>query len=185
VFLFQKRQIGEHAGEMSIELQYEGVSTREAAFRYALNASFIVVAATWLPFIGDRLAAETGLGSSFVGSILVAMTTSLPELVVCIAALRIGAADMAVANLFGSNMFNICILAVDDIAYRPGSFFAAVSTNHLVTACIAIVMTGIAVVSLTFRIQKKTVLRLGWDALALLLAYFANISLLYLLRDQG
>ena len=185
VFLFQKRQIREHAGEISAQLQYEGITTREAALRYAANAAIIIIAATWLPFIGDRLAAATGLGRSFVGSVLVAMTTSLPELVVSIAALRIGAADMAIANLFGSNMFNILILAVDDLVFRHGPLLSAVSTNHVVTASIAIIMTGIAVVSLTLRIQKKTVLRLGWDAMALLFAYIANISLLYLLRDKG
>jgi cation:H+ antiporter len=185
VFLFQKRQIREHVGEISAQLQYEGITTREATIRYAVNAAIIIVAATWLPFIGDRLAVETGLGRSFVGSVLVALTTSLPELVVSIMALRIGAADMAIANLLGSNMFNIAILAVDDIVYREGPLLAMVSTNHIVTGCIAIVMTGIAVVSLTFRIEKKTVLRLGWDAMALLLAYIANISLLYMLRDKG
>lgn len=185
VFLFQKRQIGEHAGEISAQLQYEGVTTREAAVRYAVNAAIIIVAATWLPFIGDRLAAETGLGRSFVGSVLVALTTSLPELIVSIMALRIGAVDMAVANLLGSNMFNVAILAVDDMVYREGPLLAMVSTTHIVTGCIAIVMTGIAVVSLTFRTQKKTVLRLGWDAMALLLAYIANIYLLYALRGRG
>jgi cation:H+ antiporter len=185
VFLFQKRQMREHAGEIAAQLQYEGISMRNAAVRYAVNAAVIVIAATWLPFIGDRLAAETGLGRSFVGSVLVAMTTSLPELVVSITALRIGAVDMAIANLFGSNMFNIVILAVDDLAFRKGPLLAMVSANHAVTAIIAVIMTGIAVVSLTFRIQKKTVLRIGWDAMALLLAYIANISLLYLLRDKG
>ena len=185
VFLFQKRQMREHAGDISAKLQYEGITTRDAAFRYGMNALIIVVVATWLPFIGERLADETGLGRSFVGSVLVAMSTSLPELVVSIAALRIGAADMAIGNLLGSNMFNIAILAVDDLMYTKGPLLTMVSSNHVVTAGIAVVMTGIAVVSLTYRIQKKTVLRLGWDAMALLLAYIANISLMYLLRDKG
>lgn len=185
VFLFQKRQIREHAGEISAKLQYEGITTREAAARYVMNAAVIIVVATWLPFIGERLADETGLGRSFVGSVLIAMTTSLPELVVAIAALRIGAADMAIGNLLGSNMFNILILAIDDLVFTKGPVLSMVSTNHVITAGIAIIMTGIAVVSLTFRIEKKTVLRLGWDAMALLLAYIANISLLYMLRDKG
>jgi cation:H+ antiporter len=185
VFLFQKRQLREHAGEISAQLQYEGITAREAALRYGLNAAIIIVTATWLPFIGERLADETGLGRSFVGAVLIAMTTSLPEVVVSITALRIGAADMAIGNLLGSNMFNIAILAVDDIAYRKGPILALVSFNHVVTAGIAIVMTGIAVVSLTYRIEKKTVLRLGWDALALLLAYFANVLLMYALRGRG
>lgn len=185
VFLFQKKQAASHRGEIAAQLKYETISTRDAATKYAINAVIIMGAATWLPFIADRLSQATGLGQSFTGSVLVAMTTSLPELVVAIAALRIGAADMAIANLLGSNMFNIFILAVDDIAYLKGPLFAAVSLNHVMTGCVAIVMTGIAVVSLTYRAEKKPRMRLGWDAVALIMGYVVNILLLYALRGRG
>lgn len=185
VFLFQKRQVAQHIGEISPELQYAHVTMKDAAIRYAANALFIVAAATWLPFIGDRLAEETGLGRSFVGSILIAATTSLPELAVSIAALRIGAADMAIANLLGSNLFNMVILAIDDLVYAKGPLFSAVSQNHAITGMIAIIMTGIVVVSLMYRLEKKTALRIGWDAIALILAYLVNIAILYRLRGRG
>jgi cation:H+ antiporter len=185
VFLFQKRQIAAHIGEIAAELRYNHITTKEASLKYSVNALVIVGAAAWLPFIGDRLAETTGLGRSFVGSILIAMTTSLPELVVSIEALRIGAADMAIANLLGSNLFNMVILAIDDLAYPDGPLFAAVSQNHAITGTIAVIMTGIVVVSLMYRLEKKTALRIGWDALALILAYLVNISLLYRLRGRG
>lgn len=185
VFLFQKRQAAPYIGEIAPDLQYGHITTKEAAVKYALNALVIVAAATWLPFIGDRMAEVTGLGRSFVGSILIAMTTSLPELVVSISALRIGAADMAIANLLGSNLFNMIILAIDDLAYAGGALFSSISQNHAVMGTIAIIMTGIVVVSLMYRLEKKTVLRIGWDALALLLAYLVNIALLYRMRAQG
>ena len=113
------------------------------------------------------------------------MTTSLPELAVSISALRIGAADMAIANLLGSNLFNMVILAIDDLAYTHGPLFSAVSQNHVITGTIAVIMTGIVVVSLMYRLEKKTALRIGWDALALILAYLVNIALLYRLRGRG
>ncbi len=185
VFLFQKRQAARHIGEISPELRYADISSRDATVKYSVNALVIVAAATWLPLIGDRLAQTTGLGRSFVGSILVAMTTSLPELAVSIAALRIGAADMAVANLLGSNLFNMVILAVDDLAYAKAPLFSAVSQNHVVTGTVAIIMTGIVVVSLMYRMEKKTALRIGWDALALMFAYLVNIILLFRLRGRG
>lgn len=185
IFLYQKRKITAHAGEIAEQLLYKDISTKTAMIRYALNAGVIIGAATWLPFLGDRIAEATGLGASFIGSILIAMTTSLPELVVSIAALRIGAADMAIANLFGSNMFNIFILALDDIAFIKGPLLSSVSPNHVMTGFMAVVMTGIAIVSLTYRLEKRTVLRLGWDALALLLAYIVNILLLYAMRGRG
>ncbi|MHB8843775.1 MAG: sodium:calcium antiporter [Nitrospirota bacterium] len=185
VFLFQKRQAAPYIGAIAPELQYGHITTKEASVKYALNALVIVAAATWLPFIGDRMAEVTGLGRSFVGSILIAMTTSLPELVVSISALRIGAADMAIANLLGSNLFNMVILAIDDLAYVGGALFSSLSPNHAITGTIAIIMTGIVVVSLMYRLEKKTALRIGWDALALLLAYLVNIVLLYRMRAQG
>ncbi len=185
VFLFQKRKIAEHIGEIASDLQYGHISTKEASVKYTANALVIVGAAAWLPFIGDRLAEATGLGRSFVGSILIAMTTSLPELAVSISALRIGAADMAIANLLGSNLFNMVILAIDDLAYPGGPLFSAVSQNHVITGTIAVIMTGIVVVSLTYRLEKKTALRIGWDAAALLLAYGISVYLLYTLRARG
>lgn len=185
VFLFQKRKIATFVDVMARHLQYEHISTKKAAARYALNAVVIIAAATWLPFIGDRLAEATGLGQTFIGSILIAMTTSLPELVVSIAALRIGAGDMAIANLLGSNMFNIFILAIDDIVYGKGPLLSAVSEIHVVTGFMAVIMTGIVVASLTYRMEKKTAFRIGWDALALLAAYVINFLLLYSMRGKG
>jgi cation:H+ antiporter len=182
VFLFEKKKIAKFMDEMARALHYEAVTTREAVIKYLLNALVIIAAAAWLPFLGARLATATGLGQTFFGAVFVAMTTSLPELVVSIAALRIGAADMAIANLFGSNIFNIFILAIDDIFYTKGPLLADVSSTHAVTGLMAVLMTGIAIVSLTFRIEKKVILRLGWDALALIMAYVVNIYLLYGLR---
>jgi len=185
VFLFEKKKIREFAGKMVQTLHYEHITTKEAVVKYAINAIFIIGAAAWLPFIGERLAEETGMGRSFVGTVFIALTTTLPELVVSVSALKIGAADMAIANLFGSNMFNILILAIDDILYIKGPILSAVSLTHAVTGFMAVLMTGIAIVSPTYRLKKKVFLRLGWDAIALLLAFIINIYLLYSLRGQG
>lgn len=185
VFFFEKRKISKFVGEMAEAVQYSHISTKEAVAKYALNALIIIGAATWLPFIADRLAIETGLGRSFVGTVFVGMTTSLPEIVVSIAALRIGATDMAIANLFGSNMFNILVLAIADILYVKGSLMEDISPTHAITGLTALLMTGIAVVALTYRIERKAFLRLSWDTIALLLSYIVNIYLLYSLRGKG
>ena len=185
LFLYEQKKIASFVSDMARHLQYEKYTLKDAVVKYGLNAAAIAGAAVWLPFIADRLAVETGLGRSFVGSVFVAMTTSLPELAVSIAALRIGAADLAIANLLGSNMFNIFILAVDDMAFTGGPLLSAVSQNHAVTGLIAVVMTGMIMVSLEYRLEKKAFLRLGWDAVALLMAYGVSIALLYLLRTRG
>ena len=185
LFLFERRRLADFVDKMSKVNQYEEISMTKAIGKYSVNALFIVGAATWLPFIGDRLAEETGLARSFIGSIFIALTTSLPELVVSVSALKIGATDLAIANLFGSNIFNIFILAIDDIFYKKGPLLSHVSLNHAVTGIIAVIMTGIAIISLTYRLEKKPFLRLGWDTISILLAYIVNIYLLYSLRGKG
>ncbi len=79
---------------------------------YTPAALAVVAAGIWLPFVWVRLADEIGWHRTFVGTLFVAGATSLPTLVVTIAAVRIGTIDMAIANLLG---FNIAMLAVDDL----------------------------------------------------------------------
>lgn len=185
VFLFEKKTISKFMEETSQTVQYSHITTKEAAVKYALNAVIVIGAAAYLPFIGDRLAEATGLGRSFIGAIFIAMTTSLPELAVSISALKIGAVDMAIANLFGSNMFNIFILAIDDIFYTKGAILSDISINHSAAGFMAVIMTGIAIVGIAYRLKKKIFLRFGWDTTAILAAFIVNIILLYLMRGQG
>jgi cation:H+ antiporter len=185
VFLLEKKRIEKFVNVMSQAMQYERFTMKEAVTKYVLNAVIIIGAAIWLPFISGRLAEMSGLGQTFFGTVFVAMTTSLPELVISISALKIGATDMAIANLMGSNMFNILILAVDDILYFKGPLLSAISTNHAVTGFMAVMMTGVVVIGLTYRLERKALLRLGWDAMGILLAYGVNIYLLFRLRGRG
>ena len=130
------------------------------------------------------VAVVTGLGQSFVGNVLIALSTSLPELVVSIAALRLNAVDMAVGNLFGSNLFNIFILALDDIAYTKGPLLSTIATNNTVTAVAAMTMTTIAVIGLTYRVNKKVWL-VAWDSMGIAATYILATFVLYLTRGSG
>ena len=92
------------------------MTLRRAVLRYLAAAVVVAAAGSWLPFIGNEIATTMGWQKSFVGTSLIAAATSLPELVVTISALRLGAVDMAIGNLLGSNLFDILILGIDDIA---------------------------------------------------------------------
>ncbi|MCB2042338.1 MAG: sodium:calcium antiporter, partial [Rhodoferax sp.] len=121
-----------------------------------------------------------GWSRSFVGSMFVAFVTTLPELAVTLSALRIGALDMAIGNLLGSNLFNVAIIAVDDLFYRHGSLLADGSPVHAVTAGSAIVMTGLAMIGLFFRPRSRVLRAVGWVSLGLLAVYLFNTYVLYL-----
>jgi cation:H+ antiporter len=181
VFLFEKKRIAEFVREKVEALRYESITLKKAYLNYAGNAILVIGAATYLPHVGDEIAAATGLGRTFVGSIFIAMTTSLPELVVSIAALRIDATDLVFGNLFGSNLFNMAILALDDVFYLKGPILADASHAHLVSANAAMVMTSIAVIGLTYRVSKKHFL-FAWDSMAILAVYGVAVLIIFAVR---
>lgn len=178
VWDYEREQVVEHAAEEAG--RYPGVTLRQATIRYLLAALGVVAAGSWLPFIGIDLAHAMGWHKTFVGTLFVAAATSLPELVVTIAAVRIGAVDMAIANLLGSNLFNVAILAADDAAFLPGPLLSHVSPMHAVSAASASVMTGLVVVALLYRPRARVFRTVGWASLGLLTVYLLNAYFLYL-----
>ena len=185
LFIYGKRNPGNPGGEGSRAGMYGDMTTGRVVAHFIVYAAVIVMAATILPFIGDRLASETGLGRSFVGTFFIGITTSLPELTVSIASVRIGAIDMGIANILGSNLCDIFILALDDIFYVKGPLLADVSATHAVTGVVAVIMTAITVAGLTQRPEKKTFLRAEWSAIMLFLTFAAGVFMLYFLRGAG
>lgn len=182
VYFYEKRAIKEFAEEA--EKIYKHISTKKAVLMYSLNAFIIIMVATALPFAAARLSEQSGLGSNFVGTVFVAMATTLPELVVSVSAIRIGAYDLAIGNLFGSNMFNILLLGLNDIFYTKGSLLADISEAHAITGIMAILMTAIAVLGLTYRPQKRILLRFGWDSLAIFALGVLNMYFVYTIRNH-
>ncbi|MDI6728787.1 MAG: hypothetical protein QMD44_07700 [Thermodesulfovibrionales bacterium] len=181
VYFYEKKQISAFMKEMAIELKYGKVPTKTAVVNYSINAVIVIMAAIFLPKIGEGIAEATGLGQTFVGNIFIAVSTSFPEVVVSISAVKIGAIDLAIGNLFGSNIFNIFILALDDVFFTKGPLLSFASQNHIISALSAIAMTTIAIIGLTYRTEKKPLL-LAWDSIGILLVYVINLMLLYMMR---
>jgi cation:H+ antiporter len=178
VFIYEREHREEFAEEMAE--RYPRMTLRAALLRYALGGLVIVGAGTWLPFIADRLAEVMGWRTSFVGTLFVAGATSLPELAVTVSALRIGALDMAIANLLGSNLFDMAIIAIDDLLYVKGPILSRVSPIHGVSAMSAVVMTGIVIVGLLYRPRRRVLRTVGWVSLGLFVMYLLNTSMLFL-----
>jgi cation:H+ antiporter len=179
IYSYEKRQIATLLKEKAFELKYNHIQTKTAVTNYILNAFIVVIAATFLPKIGEGIAATTGLGQTFVGNIFIAFSTSLPEVVVSISAVRMDAIDLAIGNLFGSNIFNIFILAIDDLFFTAGPILSFANKNHIIPALSAIMMTGIAIIGLTYRSTKKPLL-LAWDSIGIVIIYIINMMLLYM-----
>ncbi len=129
---FERRRRVEVLQQEAEVFQYQHIKPQQAYLRFILLSIAIVVLGVWLASLGDRIAAVTGLGESFIGALLLAATTSLPEAVAGLAAIRLNALDLAVSNLFGSNIFNLAILGIYDIVLVLGLM--------PVSACLRIVL---------------------------------------------
>ena len=181
VFQYERSSLREHTGELAE--RYPHITLFKASLRYVLAALVVVAVGLRLPMTAEHMASAMGWDRTFVGTLFVAMATSLPELAVTISALRIGALDMAISDLFGSNLFDLMIVAFDDLAYTRGPLLAAVSPMHLISAQSAIMMTGIAIVGLLYRPKSRVLKTVGWASLLILSVYILNITALFLIQD--
>ena len=180
-FKFEKRRTATAGLLHELETAAPGMTLKKAIVRYVLHAAVVVGAAIFLPSIAERIAAMTGLGETFVGNIFVAISTSFPELAVSVAALRIGAVDMAVGNIFGSNIFNMFILAIEDIFYFKGPLLSFVQGQHMIPSLLAMAMTGLAIAGLIYNAEKKLFVW-AWDSFGIIVLFAVNLVLLYLLH---
>lgn len=173
----QERRFFNHSAEAE---RYPGMTLRQAFTGYAAAGLVVVAAGIAMPFVAVALADSMGWGQTFVGTLLVAAATSLPEAASTLSALRLGAVDLAIGNLLGSNLFNILVIAIDDLAYQAGPLLSRADPSHAVTGASAIIMTGIAIVGLHYRPATRVFRVMGWSGLALVLVYILNSMTLFL-----
>jgi cation:H+ antiporter len=152
------------------------LSLRAALAGYAAASAAIVGAGIWLPMIGVALAEAMGWSHSLVGTLVIAFATTVPELATTVGAVRMGAPDLAVGSLIGSNLFDLLILAVDDFAYVQGPLFTAVSPVHAVTALIAALMTAVVLGALFLARRATGIRHVKWASPTILLLCLLSIA---------
>ena len=132
-------------------------SLRKAWTMFGLASLGVIVAAIALTFSAQQIADETGVSSSFLGVIAVALVTTMPEATTTIAAVRFGAMDLAVGNLYGSCAFNVLILAVADPFYRKGVLVESFENVHRAAGLFAITLMGLGLVQILLRGEHRLV----------------------------
>ncbi|MGZ8404339.1 MAG: sodium:calcium antiporter [Nitrospira sp.] len=151
---------------------------RHAVRGFSVGALVLLIAAPVLAWSAERIAEESGMTATFIGTSLVAITTSLPELVVSISAVRLGAFDLAVGNLFGSNAFNMAAFFFADLAYSGGGLLSTVSSTHALTALWAIIMMNIGLMGIMYRAERRFRL-IEPDSLLMMVVYVLGLWLLF------
>jgi cation:H+ antiporter len=177
----EKERTGEVLEKEAVDGGYARISAQRAVLVFILSGAAIVALGIWLASIGDRLAVTTGLSRSFVGNLFLALTTSLPEIAASLAAIRLGAIDLAIGNVLGSNLFNITLFFVYDLADGSNNFWASLTNANAFAAVMTIMMTGVVIISLMYRASPKTPYRISWDGIAIAAMYVGSIALLYIL----
>jgi cation:H+ antiporter len=151
---------------------------QRAVLGFGLAAVVIIVAAPFLADSTARLADRVGISHGVAGLILLALTTSLPEIAVSVTSIRAGSYDLAVGNLLGSNCFNMAALVALDLADGPGPVLGAIEPGLGVAALVGIVMTALAAIDVLNRAERRR-----WAVepapLLLLATYVVGVYLTY------
>ncbi|MEA4812306.1 MAG: hypothetical protein VB108_07025 [Anaerolineaceae bacterium] len=182
-YVFAMSLIRKQSKKMSVSYDDEDLPEGTPALKPAVIwfvAAIITLffATPWMVSTSTRIAAISGLGTTFIGATLVAFVTSLPEMVSTISAAKIGADDMAIGNLFGSNMFNMMSIGIADLFLAGNLFFHAVDPSFVLAGMVGLLMTIFAVVGTLGRLERK-IWFIEVDAMLLILLYLGGTYLLY------
>lgn len=152
---------------------------RRGIIGFVAMAAILVMVVPQLVKTSSEIATLTGLGTGFVGTALLSIVTSLPELLAALAAMRMNAYDMAVGNLLGSSVFNMLGLGIADFFYLDGRFLGAIDPNFALVALLGMLLLNMALVGNLARVERRF-----WfvelDTAAIIVVYFLSMYLLFL-----
>lgn len=177
---FDPEHAGDHASRAAPDND-DGVRLKSLVLKTALAGLLILAAGFLLSRSGDAIALQSGLGRSFVGAVLLSLATSLPELSTAVGAMRLQQYEMAIADILGTNLFNVMLIFLVDAVYVGPPVLNEVGSFSLLAALLGIALTTLHLIGLIER-RNRTIARMGVDSLAILATYAGGLFLLYQLR---
>ncbi len=152
-------------------------STPQLLLRFTLCAALVGLAGWMIASAGIAIVGRTGLSTGIMGGILIAVSTSLPELVVAVTAIRLGALTLAVGDIVGGNAFDTLFVAVSDLFYRAGPIYAAVDVTEYIWLASAMLMNAVLLMGLMYR-QRRGFANIGLESVLILLVYLGTVTYL-------
>ncbi|MFQ5657251.1 MAG: sodium:calcium antiporter [Candidatus Methylomirabilales bacterium] len=149
-----------------------------ATVGFALGTTGLLVLTPLLVLSAEGVSLETGVSTTFVGTLLVGLTTTLPELGTTISAIRLGAFNLAIGNLFGSVIFNMVVLLFMDVAYSRGPVLAYVDRDHVLTALFVVTCVTLSMVAILSPARWRT-RRVGVENALIVGTYILGLWVLY------
>ena len=139
----------------------------------------VMLLGVWMARSGEKIVVETGLSQTFTGTLLLGFATSLPEIIVSFAAIRAASIDMAVGNILGSNLFDLCIVPfLDLLTEKP--ILGILTAGQVTATVLAVGLSAIAVIGLYVR--KDTSRRINWDTGLIFIVGFLGFVILYFVK---
>lgn len=169
--IFKKRHVEENPKTTS-ELD----KSQWAQFLALLVAIFIL--GIWLANIGNKIVDETNINQNFIGTCLLAFSTSLPELAVSLSALRMGSVNMCIGNVLGSNFFDVCIIPMMDIVYRRAPILLSIDVINIFTTLLAFMLTAILISGLHYGTRDEAK-KVGWTTALIIIFGFIGYYVIY------
>lgn len=172
--MWRPQATSETRPDLPDEDSLKGPSTPALLLRFAALAVCVGLAGYLVAVCGITIADGLSISETVVGALLTAVTTSLPELITTVAAVRRGALTLAVGGIIGGNTFDVLLVAFSDIAYLPGAIYAGLDQRHGMLIALSILMTAILLLGLLRR-EKYGIANIGFESFLVLLIYIVGV----------
>ena len=172
--MWQPVQTGETRRDDPEERSLEGPGDASLYAQFAALVVLLSVAGIVIAHSGLVISRETSISESVVGALLTAVTTSLPELVTTLVAVRRGALQLAVGGIIGGNTFDVLFLVLSDASYTKGSIYHAADAGFLFWCVMGIIMTSVLLLGLIRR-ERHGPGNIGFESVFIFLIYGAGV----------
>ncbi len=172
--IFKERKVKYHD-----KAKFAHVNLKKEVLLFIISSIILIAVGIYLPVVGKEIAQLMHWNDSFVGVIFLAFVTSFPELVVSLSTARMGAFDMLLGNITGSNLFNVAIVFFIDISYIKSEIFGSVSLSNVSVGIIAMLMNFILFFAVVRRSKQKILNLFSINAVMLILLYIINLFVIY------
>lgn len=175
--MWRPRMTLETVKDIPAENHLKNLSLKKVVFKFVLLAILVAGSGYAVARSGIVIAGQTGLSESFVGTLFTAVSTSLPELIVSIAAVRQRALTLAVSNIIGGNTFDVLFVAFADMAYSKGSILHAVTQDQVFIVALTLLMSSALILGLLHR-EQKGIGKIGWESFLIIILYLGGNAFL-------
>lgn len=173
---------GDKSGGEEYDKEHDGEEKNSTLYwKYAVYLIIVGTGGALISYAGGRILQITNLSQVVIGTTLLAIATSLPELVTAVTAVRNGSIGLAIGDIVGGNAFDTIMVAVADLVYMEGSIFKAVTQNVSFLVSLAILLTGVMLAGFLRR-DKKGIKNVGLESAVMIVLYLAGISIIIFAR---